>query len=132
MLALNQTLKRTLLVAMALASAMALAAYASVDATAARGNAPTASSSGFAPQLEFDKPVVLEGEEGSVYLRVHFDIPEDLRLHRPRPPLNLALVIDRSGSMDDKGKMTYAKQAASMIVDRLSSQDRLAVLEYDD
>lgn len=46
-----------------------------------------------------------------------------------RPPLNLAVVIDRSGSMSG-GRLEQAKRAAHKLVDRLSSQDRLAIVEY--
>src|SRR5688572_27310631 len=48
-----------------------------------------------------------------------------------RAPLNLALVIDRSGSMQGD-KLRYIKQAASHVLDLLDERDRIAVVAYDD
>jgi len=48
-----------------------------------------------------------------------------------RPRLNLALVLDRSGSMSG-AKLEYAKQAAQHLIDLLDEQDRVAVVAYDD
>lgn len=50
---------------------------------------------------------------------------------RERPPLNLALVIDRSGSMGSAGKIDYARKAAAALVDALGPKDRLAIVTYD-
>ncbi|MCA9771265.1 MAG: VWA domain-containing protein [Myxococcales bacterium] len=49
-----------------------------------------------------------------------------------RPPLNLALVIDRSGSMAEIGKLTHAREAAKRVVRALTPRDRISVVEYDD
>ncbi|MFP4598484.1 MAG: vWA domain-containing protein [Persicimonas sp.] len=46
-----------------------------------------------------------------------------------RPPLNMALVIDRSGSMNGT-KMQYAKRAAQRLVDELGPHDRLSIVSY--
>ena len=49
---------------------------------------------------------------------------------KSRPALNLALVIDRSGSMSGD-KLEYVKQAAVFVVDRLEENDRCALVAYD-
>ncbi len=46
-----------------------------------------------------------------------------------RAPLNLALVIDRSGSMSGF-KLTQAKQAAKQLVSQLTQNDRLSIVHY--
>ncbi len=46
-----------------------------------------------------------------------------------RPPLNVALVLDRSGSMHG-AKITHVKQAARTIVDMLDPRDRLTIVSY--
>lgn len=48
-----------------------------------------------------------------------------------RPPLNLALVIDRSGSMADKGKFEYAAQAVALAVENLSERDVVSVIAFN-
>ncbi len=46
-------------------------------------------------------------------------------------PLNISIVIDRSGSMSGD-KLAYAKKAAANIVSKLSSDDFVSVVVYDD
>jgi Ca-activated chloride channel family protein len=48
-----------------------------------------------------------------------------------RTPLNIAVVIDRSGSMAGE-KMESAKKAAALIVDQLAPMDFISVVMYDE
>ena len=48
-----------------------------------------------------------------------------------RSPLNLALVIDRSGSMAGE-KLAYVKQAACHVLGLLDARDYLAIYAFDD
>jgi Ca-activated chloride channel family protein len=48
-----------------------------------------------------------------------------------RPPVNLAFVLDRSGSMDGQ-KIRLATQAVEEAIGRLEPSDRFAVVIYDD
>lgn len=47
-------------------------------------------------------------------------------------PMNLAIVIDRSGSMSDAKKLDYVKQALEVFISSLRECDRLALVIYDD
>lgn len=48
-----------------------------------------------------------------------------------RLPLNLSIVLDRSGSMHG-GKLHAARAAAALLVRRLSPDDMVSVVAYDD
>lgn len=48
-----------------------------------------------------------------------------------RPPLNIALVIDRSGSMSGD-KLTYTKKAVDFVIDNVNGTDSMAIIQYDD
>ena len=48
----------------------------------------------------------------------------------PRTPLNLSLVLDRSGSMHGE-KLAAARDAAAFLVRRLAPEDRVTIVSYD-
>jgi len=83
-------------------------------------------------RFEIERGVITKGWTRPVYVLVHFSAPElDVRPNA-RPPLNLSLVLDRSGSMEDKGKIDYLRRAAKLAVGRLSERDTVSVVEFDD
>jgi Ca-activated chloride channel family protein len=48
-----------------------------------------------------------------------------------KPPLNISLVIDRSGSMQGD-KLNYAKKAIDFVIDNVSENDFISIVQYDD
>lgn len=50
---------------------------------------------------------------------------------KARTPLNISIVIDKSGSMSG-AKLDHAKLAAKYVVDQLSADDYVSIVEYDD
>lgn len=76
------------------------------------------------PAVGTDEAVTLD-----VLVRIEPPLPE---VHFPRPPVNLALVLDRSGSMAGAKKMPYAIKAAQFAVQQLLPTDRVSVTIFDD
>ncbi len=74
-----------------------------------------------------DKGVVAKDGPSTRILEVSLTAPQGEGMQRP---LELAVVIDRSGSMQGE-KLHHAKQAAAHLVDMLSERDRAAVVMYD-
>ncbi len=74
---------------------------------------------------------VLAGKTSTLYVLVELDAARAPGT-TARAPLNVAVVVDRSGSMADDGKLDHAKAAAKHVIDGLSPGDTLSLLEYDD
>jgi len=78
------------------------------------------------------RPALMSGNENTVDVLIRLQAPDTPKTGLPeRQPLNLAIVIDRSGSMS--GKPLYeAKRAATYMIDNLRPTDRASVVAYDD
>jgi len=75
------------------------------------------------------QPVMLAHKKQVAYLRVGltgFKLPT----RQDRAPVNVAIVIDKSGSMSGD-KIAKAKDAAIMAIDRLNCNDIISVVTYD-
>lgn len=80
-------------------------------------------------RTSIDRPIIdLEGCDRRVVIKI--EVEGARRDVRARMPLNLAIVLDRSGSMSG-AKLEQAKQAACYLVDQLDTSDVLSLVLYD-
>jgi Ca-activated chloride channel family protein len=82
-------------------------------------------------QAAFDNITIYSEQPAPHYLEILVTASTETDTMRKRLPLNLALVIDTSGSMRDENKLNSVKQAAIALVNRLRPEDRLAIISYD-
>ena len=75
--------------------------------------------------------LIAAANPSTVDLIINFQAEEETRNLTPRLPLNLSLVIDRSGSMAGM-PLRYAIQAAQRLVEHLTPEDFLSIVIYDD
>src|SRR5580693_730988 len=80
-------------------------------------------------QLDPDRRLVAAGQEQEVVVKI--DVNAEAEARPNRLPLNIAVVIDHSGSMAG-AKIEKTKQAAMQLIDQLTPQDNLALIEFDD
>ena len=79
--------------------------------------------------VQVSHPYVQKGRYADEFLNIRLSGRDGLPIIA-RTPVNLVLVIDRSGSMSDRCKIDYAKGAAKEIIERLGSNDRLSIVAY--
>jgi len=77
-----------------------------------------------------NRTVLIPGPgDGTIQIQV---VAPDLPATRvDRPRLNLALVIDRSGSMSEARKLDFVRTAAHQLVDMMEPDDILSIVTYD-
>lgn len=76
------------------------------------------------------RPVLQADEKQTTYLKVALTGFSSTSMER-RTPVNVAIVLDRSGSMSGE-KLRKAKEAAIMAIDRLNPDDIVSVIAFDD
>lgn len=82
-------------------------------------------------ETRLDKSYYLsKGDKKEVYLYIEVH-GKEAQKDKKRAPLNVSLVLDRSGSM--KGdKLLYAKKAIDFVIEQLTPEDILSIVQYDD
>jgi len=120
--------KYSIVVAVLFVAVAVLAGGRYLDAFPSIPKPARASSGTVAWDVNLSHPYVERGSSGEVLLNLKIKGDEVEMLKRMA--VNLVLVIDRSGSMSDKGKMEYAKSAAKQIIGSLGNQDRVAIVAY--
>jgi Ca-activated chloride channel homolog len=66
-----------------------------------------------------------------VHAMIELTVPDATDAAASRPPLRLALVVDRSGSMTG-AKLAVAQRCAAWLTERLRPQDEFALISFDD
>lgn len=93
------------------------------------GTACATPQQSFSLQSRLNTPTI-STHGGTAYLQLTITTPS---VGMPqRHPLNISVVLDRSGSMGDEGKIDFAKKAMWKLVDQLNSEDILSIVIYDD
>lgn len=75
-----------------------------------------------------DRPVIQAGHDENVVVQIKIK-PEHIVSDSLRPPVNLSLVLDRSGSMQGE-KIRQAIAAAQVAVERLGPRDIVSIITY--
>jgi Ca-activated chloride channel family protein len=76
------------------------------------------------------RAALLTGHDNTLEVLLLAKAPMAPATQRARSPLNLAIVIDRSGSMAGR-PLAEAKRCAAMMIDGLAASDRASLVVYD-
>ena len=93
------------------------------------GLAPATSAAQVKLKADLGQSVLHATATDRVYLRLSLTTPT-VRSNRERPPINVAIVIDRSGSMQGD-RIRAAKKAARVALERLSANDIVSLVSYN-
>jgi Ca-activated chloride channel family protein len=88
-------------------------------------------SSTFTVSIQPERSALLAGHPQTIHALVRIQAPAAPAANQQRQPLNLALVIDRSGSMSGT-PLREARRCVQMILRSLQPTDSVAVVAFDD
>lgn len=81
-------------------------------------------------QISVDNSLYLTtGEQKFIYLYINTEAAKYPNTEK-NTPLNLSLVLDRSGSMSG-AKLEYAREASKIVIDHLDENDMVSIIAYD-
>jgi Ca-activated chloride channel homolog len=89
---------------------------------------PAGSTMGY--KMWSNSPFFINQPDSSFFLYLEAKATKHEAKATERVPLNIALVLDRSGSMMGD-KLEYCKKAAQFVVDNLDADDRVSVVIYE-
>lgn len=84
----------------------------------------------FTVSIQPERSALLAGHAQSIHALVRIQAPAAPAAHQQRQPLNLALVIDRSGSMSGT-PLREARRCVQMILRSLQPTDSVALVSFD-
>ncbi len=87
-------------------------------------------SSTFTVSIQPERSALLAGHGQTIHALVRIQAPAAPAAHQQRQPLNLALVIDRSGSMSGT-PLREARRCVQMILRSLQPTDSVALVSFD-
>ncbi len=98
-------------------------------ATAAALPAGLARAAPVVVDAKLGQSIINTSSTGSIYLRLSLKGSADVS-RKERPPINVAIVIDRSGSMSGD-RIVAAREAATVALERLSKNDIVSLVAYN-
>lgn len=81
--------------------------------------------------IRTDRQLIRAQSRSNRYVLLSFTAPEAPR-RETRLPVNVAFVLDRSGSMSGENKFNLAREAVKQSLSMLRAEDRFSVVVYDD
>jgi Ca-activated chloride channel family protein len=80
-------------------------------------------------RVDLDRTIMPAGKKGKAVIKVCLEPEEIIRDAANRPSVNVALVLDKSGSMSG-AKIAQAKEAAVQAIRRLGTKDLVSIVAY--